>query len=715
MADLGSLTILLEANIAQFNRNMDEAARRTEQSSNRMQTATNAAKAAIGALAGVVSVGFLVGLARDAIDAADNLRDMSQKTGIAVEELNGLGFAAGQAGGNLETMVAAAGKLNKSIVESLDPTSKSAEAFKALGISTVDASGNLKKADVVMAEVADQFAKYEDGPEKAALALTLFGKSGADMIPLLNDGGDALRENTEYAKKYSEQTTNLSNMSDEFNDTMGKLTVQQNSFGNALAEAVLPAVNLVATEILGATEKTDKFSTATTAIRTVLETIIVVGAEVAHIFHMVGDEIGGTAAQLVALGNLDFKQFSAIGDAMKEDQARALVEHEAFLKKVLDRTKTAETTIEGRPKDKPAAPKTGTAGTPKTGTGKSAEEKALEDGAKMVASLKRQEGALGLTGVALLTYNMTLDGASEAQIRAAQASQTTIDAFKAEEEAAKKSAERVKKDAADEQLRMQQNASNVEQIRQSLLTEAQAEDEFYNSRIEALRIFNEDKLGTEAEFNALVEEETARHEAAKAAMKQNADREIIGMAGDSASQLYGILQQAGMEQTALGKALFIANKAIAVAEIIMNTEVAAAKALTLGPIVGPPLSFAIRAMGYASAGVVIGTTIASAEGGYDIPAGANPVTQLHEKEMVLPRAQADVIRGLAANGGSGGMKLTLINNGTPQRVIEQRKIAPDEYAMIVEDAKNAVAADLSNPNSRTSRAMKNNFNTQRSR
>ncbi len=45
---------------------------------------------------------------------------------------------------------------------------------------------------------------------------------------------------------------------------------------------------------------------------------------------------------------------------------------------------------------------------------------------------------------------------------------------------------------------------------------------------------------------------------------------------------------------------------------------------------------------------------ASAEGGYDIPAGVNPMTQLHQKEMVLPAEQADVIRGMAANGGAGG-------------------------------------------------------------
>lgn len=53
-------------------------------------------------------------------------------------------------------------------------------------------------------------------------------------------------------------------------------------------------------------------------------------------------------------------------------------------------------------------------------------------------------------------------------------------------------------------------------------------------------------------------------------------------------------------------------------------------------------------------GSIFGGASASAAGGYDIPAGENPVTQLHEKEMVLPARYADVIRGLAGNGAASG-------------------------------------------------------------
>ena len=48
------------------------------------------------------------------------------------------------------------------------------------------------------------------------------------------------------------------------------------------------------------------------------------------------------------------------------------------------------------------------------------------------------------------------------------------------------------------------------------------------------------------------------------------------------------------------------------------------------------------------------SVIPSASGGFDIPAGVNPLTQLHEKEMVLPAQHAETIRNLGSGGGGSG-------------------------------------------------------------
>jgi hypothetical protein len=56
-------------------------------------------------------------------------------------------------------------------------------------------------------------------------------------------------------------------------------------------------------------------------------------------------------------------------------------------------------------------------------------------------------------------------------------------------------------------------------------------------------------------------------------------------------------------------------------------------------------------------------SFASAAGGYDIPSGVNPLTQLHEREMVLPANLADTVRDMAAGGGGAGSQEHHYYNG----------------------------------------------------
>ncbi|KIF80774.1 phage tail length tape measure family protein [Noviherbaspirillum autotrophicum] len=143
------------------------------------------------------------------------------------------------------------------------------------------------------------------------------------------------------------------------------------------------------------------------------------------------------------------------------------------------------------------------------------------------------------------------------------------------------------------------------------------------------------------------------------------------------------------------------------------------------PIVGPELAPAAAAAamaiaeGFASAATAAATlSVASARNGFDIPAGVNPLTQLHEREMVLPAKQADVIRDMARNGGqSGGSSPITIVNQTSAKIgrVTERRLDNGERALILEEAVDLVAAQLADPNSKTSRAMNRNFSIQRSR
>lgn len=729
MAALGSLVVSLEANTAKFTADMGKAAYQSEQAMKQMKKDAEMVGIAIGAM-GVTAGTALALMVKNAIDAADTLRDMAQKTGIAVEQLNGLGFAASQAGGSLDSMVSAAGKLNKSIAEAAGGNKESAEAFDVLGVKIMDAAGNLKKADVIMAEVADKFATYQDGPEKAAIALRLFGKAGADMIPLLNDGGNAMRDNIAYAEKYSGVTTELTNAADNFNDTMGKIALQQKGFANQMTAALLPIMQAVADEFLRMKEQGNGFSLAAEVVRTVLQTVIVMASEVVFVFKGVGREIGAVAAQMVALATLDIKGFKAISEAVKADAALAAAEQAKFVARIMAPLAAPEDDEARRRRGHGVQDTTGKTAAPRmkstggTGSGK-------DPDADFKAYMKNLDAQIQKMQQ-LTTVEKLLDDIKRGDLTVSDKQKSTL-VFLAESIDKEKEAVKVlalKRDVAmapgdavnkaneEYQREVERNAGVVERIRISLMTQLEQETLSHEKRIAELQKFHDTGLENVVQANSLIEAENLRHEQYKADLQASYDSQALGMAGNSADQLYGLMQKAGMDQSALGKAVFLTSKAMAVAEIIMNTEVAAAKATAMFPIYGAALATGIRIAGYTSAGLVGGLAIAqaSAEGGYDIPAGVNPMTQLHEKEMVLPRQQADVIRGLAGGGSGGAMKLTIVNN-TSARIgeVTEQRISGNERALIIQEAVSATASQLSDPNSKTSRSMSRNYALQRSR
>src|SRR6185369_15520712 len=133
-------------------------------------------------------------------------------------------------------------------------------------------------ADKVIAEVADKFQNYADGPEKAAIALRLFGKAGADMIPLLNDGGAALRKNIEYFQKYSGVTQDIAEKSDAFNDTLEKIKLLSGAAGKQVSAELRPTLQLLADKLLGIKENSSGFSEVAEVVGTAFRGITIAAA-----------------------------------------------------------------------------------------------------------------------------------------------------------------------------------------------------------------------------------------------------------------------------------------------------------------------------------------------------------------------------------------------------------------------------------------------------
>lgn len=129
----------------------------------------------------------------------------------------------------------------------------------------------------------------------------------------------------------------------------------------------------------------------------------------------------------------------------------------------------------------------------------------------------------------------------------------------------------------------------------------------------------------------------------------NALRSVVANIGQT------IIQEVVLKPLAAKVAAWAKEKVLTMAGIGAKAAEAGAGAASSQasiPIAGPALALAAMATVFAAV-MGMGNNVPSAAGGFDIPSGVNPLTQLHEKEMVLPAKYADVVRGMA-EGGEGG-------------------------------------------------------------
>jgi len=191
------------------------------------------------AIAGSAVVGGLAAIVKQAIDAGDELFNLQAKTGVAAGALIGIGNAAKLADVDMATLGKGLTKLNVNLVKAAEGNEDLGRKFDALGVAVKTADGQVVPAEKALKQIADRFADMPDGAQKAAAAVAIFGKSGADLIPLLNEGAAAMDK---FTYKVGED---FAARSDLFNDTITELGIKTQGFGAELTDALLPSLQSI--------------------------------------------------------------------------------------------------------------------------------------------------------------------------------------------------------------------------------------------------------------------------------------------------------------------------------------------------------------------------------------------------------------------------------------------------------------------------------------
>lgn len=205
---------------------------------------------------GLVVIDMFRSQITQAIDFADSLNKLSQKTGITADGLYSLSAAAKLSDVDFVSLESSLAKFSKGIGEASMGTGSAKDAFEKLGISIQNQDGTLKNSFVLLTELSDKFQSMPNGANKATVAMQLFGKSGTDMIPLLNSGSEALKK---FTGIMNEDTARAA---EEFNDSMTNLGITSNAFFVKVTKDLVPTLEVLSDHFLNLAEDSNELGDA---------------------------------------------------------------------------------------------------------------------------------------------------------------------------------------------------------------------------------------------------------------------------------------------------------------------------------------------------------------------------------------------------------------------------------------------------------------------
>lgn len=273
---------------------------------------TKAGTVMLGASAAVG--GSILAVGKSTADYAGDMFDMARSTGMGVESFQKIAYAAKMSGIEAEKVTTSFIKFDKMIVDAAGGNKAYMQTFKDLGIQIKDSAGNLRQPNEIFEDVAEIFHNTKDGAAKTALAVELFGKSGAELIPMLNDGKSGLQAFYAEAKRMGlVLSAEAIGKGDAFSDQLEQIGQQVKGVKLQLGTALIPALSAAAEKIAAVIDKITRWVQENPEL----------AATIGNIAMTVGKWLAilGTAA--IAIGGATFivgqfgKVFRTVSDTIK--------------------------------------------------------------------------------------------------------------------------------------------------------------------------------------------------------------------------------------------------------------------------------------------------------------------------------------------------------------------------------------------------------------
>ncbi|WP_305073468.1 hypothetical protein [Propionivibrio sp.] len=249
------IEIEISARLDALDRQFSSATRMAHESAKRMEASFSGIGSALSrsfggfALGATVAAGAaMVKMSKDVVDAGDALAKMSVRTGIAVEELSKLQYAASLSDVSNEDLAGSLGRLNKVLGEAADGSKEATAALARFGI----APGATNAAEA-FAQIADRVKNTSDQTKIASAMNDVFGRSWATLVPMIKNGSDGLKEaGDELERMGGVISGDLAKSSEQFNDNLTRLNKTFDAMKIAIGNDLVPWLTKLSNEFLSA-------------------------------------------------------------------------------------------------------------------------------------------------------------------------------------------------------------------------------------------------------------------------------------------------------------------------------------------------------------------------------------------------------------------------------------------------------------------------------
>lgn len=198
---------------------------------------------ALGAIGSALTLGGLIAMTRTQSAAFDGLVKSSEKLGEVPARLAAVRYSAKLANVEYQSLEKGALKLNKTMYDAATGKNKDVAAlFQRMGISLRDGKGQVKGWAGSFEDIAESFKNTTNPATQAAMAVALFGKAGADMIPFLAQGRDAIRAQMEEYRRFYGITDRHADSLNRLDDSYDRLDAAGAGLATRLSAAVAPGL-----------------------------------------------------------------------------------------------------------------------------------------------------------------------------------------------------------------------------------------------------------------------------------------------------------------------------------------------------------------------------------------------------------------------------------------------------------------------------------------